>query len=69
VTEVKNYEVEPLNYTDTSRLIEAFTKYLGMKEGAIGTYNLELLRKLERNKRILYDTPTGSDACENYGGE
>lgn len=47
-------QVEALNYTDTSRLLEAFTLYLGSKEGAIGTYNLELLRKLERNKQILY---------------
>jgi len=59
---MKKYDVEPLNYTDTSLLIESFTKYLGTKEGKIGTYNLELLRKLERNKRILYDEPTESDA-------
>ena len=62
---MKKYEVEPLNYTDTSRLIEAFTQYLGAKEGKIGTYNLELLRKLERNKRILYDEPTESESCVN----
>jgi hypothetical protein len=54
---VKKYEVEPLNYTDISRLLEAFTHYLGTIEGKIGTYNLELLRKLERNKRVLYDVP------------
>jgi hypothetical protein len=60
---MKKYDVEPLNYTDTVRLIEAFTKYLGTKEGKIGTYNLELLCKLERNKRVLYDEPTESDAC------
>jgi hypothetical protein len=54
---VKNYKVEELNYTDTDRLIEALTYYLGTREGKIGTYNLELLRKLERNKRILFDTP------------
>lgn len=51
------YKIEELNYTDTSRLIEAFELYLGSKEGKIGTYNLGLLRKLERNKRVLYDTP------------
>jgi hypothetical protein len=61
----KKYEVEPLNYTDTSRLLEAFTEYLGAKEGKIGTYNLELLRKLERNKRILYDEPREPNECAN----
>jgi hypothetical protein len=60
---MKKYEVEPLNYTDISRLIEALTHHLGEKEGKIGTYNLELLRKLERNKRILYDVPTGLNDC------
>lgn len=62
---MKKYEIEPLNYTDTSRLIEAFTQYLGAKEGKIGTYNLELLRKLERSKRILYDELTELDVCAN----
>jgi len=60
---MKKYEIEPLNYTDTSKLIEALTQYLGAKEGRLGTYNLELLCKLERNKRILYDEPTESDNC------
>lgn len=61
---MKRYEVEPLNYTDTSKLIEAFTHFLGKKEGKIGTYDLELLRKLERNKRVLYDEPTESEKCK-----
>lgn len=64
---MKKYEVEALNYTDTSRLIEAFTQYLGAREGKIGTYNLELLCKLERNKRILYDMPTESDVPTSNG--
>ena len=58
----KKYEVEPLNYSDTVRLIEAFESFLGAKEGKIGTYNLSLLRKLERNARVLYDEPGESDA-------
>lgn len=52
---MKNYEVESLNYSETSRLLEAFTKYLGTQEGKTGSYNIKLLRKLERNKRVLYD--------------
>jgi hypothetical protein len=60
---MKKYEVEPLNYTDVNRLIEAFTLYLGAKEGSVGTYNLELLCKLERNKRILYDEPHTPSDC------
>lgn len=58
----KKYELEPLNYTDTSRLLDMFTEYLGAKEGKIGTYNLELLRKLERNKRVLYDISEPNDS-------
>jgi hypothetical protein len=64
---VKKYEVEPLNYTDTIRLIEAFTQHLGTREGKIGTYNLELLCKLERNKRVLYDEPTNEEQNCNGG--
>lgn len=54
---MKKYKAEPLNYTDTVYLIEALTEQLGQKEGKIGTYKLELLCKLERNKHILYDQP------------
>jgi hypothetical protein len=54
---MKRYEVEPINYTDTVYLIDALVDYLGKYEGKIGTYKLELLQKLERNKRILYDEP------------
>lgn len=64
---MKEYKVESLNYTDTVRLIDAFEKYLAAKEGAIGTYNLQLLRKLERNKRVLYDEPTEAENSCNGG--
>lgn len=64
---MKEYEVESLNYTDTVRLIEAFESYLGSKESKIGTYNLSLLRKLERNARILFDEPTGEESNTNGG--
>lgn len=63
----KKYEIEPLNYTDTVRLIEAFEKHLGDKEGKVGTYNLALLRKLERNARILFDEPTESEQSIQQG--
>lgn len=55
-------KLESLNYTDTSRLIEAFIEYI--YHGHNNTYNLELLLKLERNKRILYETPDDGDIPE-----
>lgn len=55
----KKYEVEDLNYTDISRLIDAFKDYIS--KGNNSKYNLDLLLKLERNKRVLYDEPTESD--------
>lgn len=62
---MKKYEVEPLNYSDTSRLIEAFINHI--YNGNSNKYNLELLLKLERNKRILYDAPekNGDDSLES----
>jgi hypothetical protein len=52
---MKKNKPEQLNYSDTVYLIEALIHYLGQKEGRVGTYKLELLCKLERNKRILYE--------------
>jgi len=63
---MKKYEVEPLNYTETDMLIEVLEAYLGAREGKVGTFKLALLRKLERNKRVLYDMPDGMD--ENCNG-
>ena len=57
----KIYEVEELNYTDTSRLIEAFKDYIS--KGHSCKYNLDLLLKLERNKRVLYDEPSETADC------
>lgn len=58
----KNYEVENLNYTDTNRLIEALKIYIN--KGHVCEYNLDLLLKLERNRRVLFDsTPQEYDAC------
>lgn len=62
---MKKYEVEPLNYSDTVRLLDALITSLGSKEGKIGTYDLKLLLKLERNKRILYDEPYGEESNKN----
>jgi hypothetical protein len=61
----KKYEVESLNYTDTSRLIDAFKDYI--YNGHANKYNLDLLLKLERNKRILYDIPTESEMNTSNG--
>lgn len=58
----KKYKVEELNYTDTDRLIDAFKDYI--YNGHANKYNLELLLKLERNKRILYDEPDEIADCE-----
>lgn len=62
---MKEYKVESLNYTDTSRLIEALIDWI--YQGNKNKYNLELLLKLERNKRILYDTVTEGDVAECQG--
>lgn len=58
------YKVEELNYTDTDLIIQALTHYLGASENRIGTYYLDLLRKLERNKRVLYDQ--GGEYSSDY---
>lgn len=57
----KKYEVEALNYTDTTILIDAMKDYIN-KEGRSGKYAIDLLLKLERNKRVLYDIPTDSES-------
>jgi hypothetical protein len=54
-------KLEELNYTDVCYLIEALEEQLGAKTSRVGTYRLALLRKLERNKRVLFDEPTGCD--------
>lgn len=51
----KKYEVEDLNYTDTCILIDALKDYINKAKP--GTYSIDLLLKLERNKIVLYDTP------------
>lgn len=52
---VKKYEVEPLSYEETERLVDILVKYLTDNDDAMVSYNLRLLRKLENNKRILYN--------------
>ena len=56
----KKYEVESYNYTDTTILIDAMKEHLN-KEGKPGKYAIELLLKLERNKRVLYDIPSTNE--------
>ena len=56
----KKYEVEKLNYTDTCILINALKDFIN--KGGPGKYSIDLLLKLERNKRVLYDTPKEDEA-------
>lgn len=56
-------ELEKLNYTDTSRLIEAFEEYI--EKGKNCKYNLDLLSKMKRNKETLYNIV--GEAEENEG--
>jgi hypothetical protein len=49
-------KLEELNYSDTVRLIEALKYHIYNRDNNM--YNLDLLLKLERNKRILYETPS-----------
>lgn len=55
----KKYEVESLNYTDTCILIDALKDHIN--KGKPGKYSIDLLLKLERNKRVLYDTTPKDD--------
>lgn len=50
-------KVYELNYTETSRLLEAFKEHISSKKHC-GSYNLDILLKLQHNKTILYLQPT-----------
>lgn len=50
-------KVYELNYTETSRLLEAFKEHISSKKHC-GSYNLDILLKLQHNKTLLYLQPT-----------